>query len=96
MMDSRKLSDYIKEIEDQSKKRSDLIAKKELTIDAMLLSILKSLKDITEKRVSVDSYIDVEEESSESHRVLLNHVKDTDEIFQVIEDLCKDIIEIRR
>ena len=61
MKDSRKLSDYIKEIEDQSKKRSDLIAKKELTIDAMLLSILKSLKDITEKRVSVDSYIDVEE-----------------------------------
>ena len=73
-----------------------MIAKKELTIDAMLLSILKSLKDITEKRVSVDSNLDVEEEFPEPLRDLANYLKDTDEIFQVIEDLCKDIIEIRR
>jgi len=96
MKDSRKLSDYIKEIEDQSIKRSDLIAKRELKIDAMLLSILKSLKDIAEKRVSVNSYIDVEEEFPEPLRYLANYLKDTDEIFQVIEGLCKDIIEIRR
>ena len=44
---------YIKEIEDTSKKRGDLIAKRELKMDAMLLSILKSLKDITEKRENV-------------------------------------------
>ena len=44
---------YIKEIEVKSKKRGDLIANRELKMDAMLLSILKSLKDITEKRENV-------------------------------------------
>ena len=44
MQDLKKLSDYIYEIEDQSKKRRDLIDDRELKINAMLLSMLKSLK----------------------------------------------------
>jgi hypothetical protein len=53
MQDLRRLSDYIKEIEEQSKKRSDSIEDREFKIDIILLSILKSLKGIAEKRVLI-------------------------------------------
>ena len=96
MQDLKKLSDYIYEIEDQSKKRRDLIDDRELKIDAMLLSMLKSLKDIAEKRVRVNNYIDFEEEFPEPLKNVTNYLKDTDEIFRIIEDLCKEIIEIRK
>ncbi len=96
MQDLKKLSDYIYEIKDQSKKRRDLIDNRELKIDAMLLSMLKSLKDIAEKRVRVNNYIDFEEEFPEPLKNVTNYLKDTDEIFRIIEDLCKEIIEIRK
>jgi hypothetical protein len=96
MQDLKKLSDYIYEIEDQSKKRRDLIDDRELKINAMLLSMLKSLKDIAEKRVRVNNYIDFEEEFPEPLKNVTNYLKDTDEIFRIIEDLCKEIIEIRK
>ena len=96
MQDLKKLSDYIYEIEDQSKKRRDLIDDRELKIDAMLLSMLKSLKDIAEKRVRVNNYIDFEEEFPEPLKNVTNYLRDTDEIFRIIEDLCKEIIEIRK
>ena len=96
MQDLKKLSDYIYEIEDQSKKRRDLIDDRELKIDAMLLSMLKSLKDIAENRVRVNNYIDFEEEFPEPLKNVTNYLKDTDEIFRIIEDLCKEIIEIRK
>ena len=96
MQDLKKLSDYIYEIEDQSKKRRDLIDDRELKIDAMLLSMLKSLKDIAEKRVRVNNYIYFEEEFPEPLTNVTNYLKDTDEIFRIIEDLCKEIIEIRK
>ncbi len=96
MQDFKKLSDYIYEIKDQSKKRRDLIDDRELKIDAMLLSMLKSLKDIAEKRVRLNNYIDFEEEFPEPLKNVTNYLKDTDEIFRIIEDLCKEIIEIRK
>jgi hypothetical protein len=96
MQDFRRLSDYIKEIEEQSKKRSDLIDDREFKIDIMLLSLLKSLKDISEKRVRVNNHIDFEEEFPEPLKNVTNYLKDTDEIFRIIEDLCKEIIEIRK